>query len=284
MKNKLFNIVLIVVFLAGLSLLLYPTVSNYYNSIHQSYAIREYAQQVDTLELSAYQSLLQDAQLYNEALAQERHYAIPTGYEDKYLSMLNTGNGVMAYVEIPAIEVTLPIMHTTEDPVLEKAAGHLEWSSLPIGGENTHCVISGHRGLPSAELFTNLDLMEVGDVFHIHVLGQTLSYLVDNIAVVLPNDYSLLGITDGQDYVTLLTCTPYGVNSHRLLVRGARMESAQDHAPALTIRNEIEQVDMMVLLPILLVILSAAVFVILALTGNKKRKKHTGKGNNYEKT
>ena len=281
MKNKLFNILLIVVFLAGLSLLLYPTVSNYYNSIHQTYAIQEYAKSVDELEMNTYQTLLAEARAYNKALAQERRYAIPAGYEDQYKSMLNTGNGVMAYVEIPAIDVTLPIMHTTEEPVLQKAVGHLEWSSLPIGGENTHCVISGHRGLPSAELFTNLDLLEEGDIFYIHVLGQTLTYLVDNISVVLPSDYTQLGIVDGQDYLTLLTCTPYGVNSHRLLVRGTRIVSAESHTPTATLRNEIERVDMMVLMPILLVVFSAVVFVIMAFSGNKKRSKKGRKGDGH---
>ena len=273
MKNKLFTVALVVIFLAGLSLLLYPTVSNYYNSVHQTYAIQEYSKNVDQLEAQAYQILMEAATEYNTALAEERRYAIPTGYEDRYHEMLNTGNGVMAYVEIPSIGVTLPIMHTTEESVLQKAVGHLEWSSLPIGGENTHCVVSGHRGLPSSELFTNLDLMEVGDIFYIHVLGQTLSYLVDNIVVVRPNDYTKLGIVDGQDYVTLLTCTPYGVNSHRLLVRGTRIESAESHTPDMTIRNEIERVDMMVLLPILLVALSAGVFILMAFTGRKKRPK-----------
>ena len=277
MKNKLFTVALVVIFLAGLSLLLYPTVSKYYNSVHQTYAIQEYAKNVDQLEENAHEILLTEARAYNEALAAERRFAIPSGYEEKYRSMLNAGTGVMAYVEIPSIEVTLPIMHTTEENVLQKAVGHLEWSSLPVGGENTHCVISGHRGLPSSELFTNLDLMEEGDIFHIHVLDQTLTYLVDSIAVVLPNDYTKLGIVDGQDYVTLLTCTPYGVNSHRLLVRGTRIESAETQAPVMTVRNEIEQVDMMVLLPVMLVILSAGVFILMAFTGRKKRPQSPGK-------
>lgn len=275
MKNKLTTVLLVLVFLAGLSLLLYPTVSNYYNSVHQTQAILDYAQNVDALEQDAYEALWAEAEEYNEAMARERRYAIPLGYEDRYTSMLDaSGRGVMAYVEIPSIEVTLPIMHGTSDSVLEKAVGHLEWSSLPIGGESTHCVISGHRGLPSSELFTNIDHLEIGDIFYIHVLGQTLEYWVDNIAVVLPNEYELLGITQGQDYVTLLTCTPYGINSHRLLVRGSRVfRDETTQSPDLILKNEVESIDMMVLLPVLLVALSAVVFITVAITGSKKKRR-----------
>ena len=275
MKNKLTTVLLVLVFLAGLSLLLYPTVSNYYNSVHQTQAILDYAQNVDALEQEAYEALWAEAEEYNQAMARERRYAIPLGYEDRYTSMLDaSGRGVMAYVEIPSIEVTLPIMHGTSDSVLEKAVGHLEWSSLPIGGESTHCVISGHRGLPSSELFTNIDHLEIGDIFYIHVLGQTLEYWVDNIAVVLPNEYELLGITQGQDYVTLLTCTPYGINSHRLLVRGSRVfRDETTQSPDLILKNEVESIDMMVLLPVLLVALSAVVFITVAITGSKKKRR-----------
>lgn len=278
MKGKMTNVLLVIIFIAGLSLLLYPTVSNYYNSIHQTRAIMDYSQEMEGLEEEVYQRLLAEAQEYNAVLAAGQRFEIPEGYEEKYYSLLDaSGKGVIAYVEIPSIEVTLPVMHGTSDYVLDKAVGHLEWSSLPIGGESTHCVLSGHRGLPSSELFTNIDHLEIGDVFYIHVMGQTLEYWVDNIAVVLPSEYDLLSIIEGKDYVTLMTCTPYGINSHRLLVRGVRVDREQGISdPDLYIKNEVESIDLMVVIPIILVVLSIIVFVFAVLTGGKK-KKHTKK-------
>ena len=186
----------------------------------------------------------------------------------------------MCYLEIPAIGVTLPIRHTTSDEVLNVAIGHLEWSSLPVGGESTHCVLSGHRGLPSAELFTNLDNLEYGDTFFIHVLGETLEYWVDQISVVLPNDYDALSVVEGEDYVTLMTCTPYGINSHRLLVRGTRIhrESALEHAE-LYLKNEIRSVNLMVVIPVVLVGLSLLVFMAMLLMPSRKKKSRKGRGN-----
>lgn len=275
MNKKLSTVLLLVVFLAGLSLLLYPTISNYYNSVHQTNAIMDYAQNVDRMTEELTEQLLDEAREYNAAMARERRYAIPLGYEETYYSMLDaTGSGVMAYIQIPSIEVTLPIMHGTSETVLSKAIGHLEFSSLPVGGESTHSVLSGHRGLPSSELFTNLDSVEIGDVFYIHVLGQTLEYCVDQILVVLPNEYEELGIVDGQDYVTLMTCTPYGVNSHRLLVRGVRLEAdSSNNNQQIVIKNEIKNVNLMVVLPLMLVAISVVVFVFIAVTGKKKNRK-----------
>jgi len=190
---------------------------------------------------------------------------------------------VMAYVEIPSIEVTLPIAHGTEANTLAKYVGHMEWSSLPVGGESTHCVISGHRGLPSSELFTNIDHLQLGDYFYIHVLGQSLLYQVDNIAVVDPYDYSLLGITPGKDYTTLVTCTPYGINSHRLLVRGVRiLTSGADSQPHLQLKNEVTQIDPMVIVPVTLAVLSVGAFLIM-MVGRNKRKSAKKEGDHDEK-
>jgi len=281
MKSKLYNILLILVFFVGLSLLLYPTVSNYYMSTHQARIIQDYSQQVGSLEESVYLQQKEAAAAYNRRLFEDGQFSAYKNMEEEYRAQLSTAaNGVMCYVEIPSIGVTLPVMHTTEESVLNRAIGHLEWSSLPVGGENTHCVLSGHRGLPSAELFTNLDSMEYGDVFYVHVLGETLEYWVDQVSVVLPNDYDALSLVEGQDYVTLMTCTPYGINSHRLLVRGTRIhrDAALEHAE-LYLKNEIRSVDLMVVIPIALVSLSVLVFLVMVLTPGKKKKPKKGRGN-----
>jgi len=281
MKSKLYNILLIIVFFIGLSLLLYPSVSNYYISTHQAQIIQSYSQQVNSLEDSVYLQQRESAAVYNRRLFDEGQFTAYRKMEEEYFAQLSAAtNGVMCYVEIPSIGVTLPVMHTTEESVLNKAIGHLEWSSLPVGGENTHCVLSGHRGLPSAELFTNLDNMEYGDVFYIHVLNETLEYWVDQISVVLPNDYDALSVVEGQDYVTLMTCTPYGINSHRLLVRGTRIHRNQgtEHVD-LYLKNEIRSMDLMVVIPIALVSLSVLVFLVMVLTPGKKKKPKKGRGN-----
>ena len=192
-KDRLFTAGLILMLLAGLSLLLYPSVSSYLNSVRQAQSILTYDNEVAALRQEDYQRLRQQA-------------------------LLAGGSDVMAYLEVPSIGVTLPICHGTETSTLQKAVGHLEWSSLPVGGSSTHCVLSGHRGLPSSELLTNLDHLEYGDAFYLHVLGDTLEYRVDRVTIVEPGDFQLLGIEEGKDYVTLITCTPYGINSHRLLV------------------------------------------------------------------
>lgn len=285
MKSKLYNALLVLIFVVGLSFLLYPTVSNYYISTHQARIIQDYSQQMNNLEEEAYLQMRESAADYNRRLFEDGQFASYKIMEEEYLTHLNSAaNGVICYVEIPAISVTLPVMHTTEESVLSKAIGHLEWSSLPVGGENTHCVLSGHRGLPSAELFTNLDSLEYGDIFYIHVLGQTLEYWVDDISVILPTDYDALSIVEGKDYVTLMTCTPYGINSHRLLVRGTRIErdQAAEHLDLL-LKNEVRSVDLMVIIPVSLVLLSVLVFLVMALTPSKK-KKSGKKGGNHEKT
>lgn len=234
MKKKAKIIGIAVLFLAGLSLLLYPLVANQWNSYRQSHLISDYEHTVSGLETSGqvdYTEELQKARAYNEALLPSilpDSFAVAeaAGEPDAvYMSCLNlAGDGMMGVIEIPKIHVNIPIYHTTEETVLEKAAGHLEGSSLPVGGENTHAVIAAHRGLPSAALFTDLDQITEGDHFLLHVLDETLCYEVDQISVVEPDDTTLLMVEPGKDLVTLLTCTPYGVNTQRLLVRGHRVD------------------------------------------------------------
>lgn len=231
MKKKLNIIFVILFFLAGLSLLLYPLVANEWNNYRQKRLISNYetavTQAADTID---YKAEWKKAHDYNEALLPSilpDSFAIAAAedVDEVYLSCLNlTGNGVMGYVEIPKIDIKLPIFHGTDEDVLEQAAGHLEGSSLPVGGENTHAVISAHRGLPSAALFTDLDRLKEGDHFLLYILDDILCYEVDKISVVEPKETEELSVIDGEDLVTLLTCTPYGVNSHRLLVRGHRVE------------------------------------------------------------
>lgn len=224
------TIVAILVFITGLSLLLYPTVSNYWNSLHQSRVVSNYSDTMAKLSKQKKQAEIDRAVEYNSELVNNEGRFTPSDSElDLYKSLLNADStGVMGYVTIPKIQVKLAIYHTVDESVLQVGAGHLEGSSLPVGGASTHCVLSSHRGLPSAKLFTELDRMKKGDVFYLHVYDRVLAYQVDNIASVKPNDYGLLEIEKGKDLCTLLTCTPYGVNTHRLLVRGHRVENVMD--------------------------------------------------------
>lgn len=233
MKKKSSKIVIILIFLAGLSLLLYPLVANQWNNHRQKQLISNYERIVADKEAAGnidYAAEMKKAEAYNDALLPSilpDSFAVAeaqTEADSSYENSLNiAGDGMMGIVEIPKIDIKLPIYHGTSDEVLQKAAGHLEGSSLPIGGENTHAVISAHRGLPSASLFTDLDQLEIGDHFLIHVLDETLCYEVDQILVVDPEDTSALAVEDGEDLMTLLTCTPYGVNTQRLMVRGHRV-------------------------------------------------------------
>lgn len=233
MKKKSSKIVIILIFLAGLSLLLYPLVANQWNNYRQKQLISNYESVISDKEAAGnidYAAEMKKAEAYNDALLPSilpDSFAVAdasTETDSSYEDSLNiAGDGMMGIVEIPKIAIKLPIYHGTGDEVLQKAAGHLEGSSLPIGGESTHAVISAHRGLPSASLFTDLDQLEIGDHFLIHVLDETLCYEVDQILVVDPEDTSALAVEDGEDLVTLLTCTPYGVNTQRLMVRGHRV-------------------------------------------------------------
>lgn len=227
MKRKhISTIFIILIFLVGLGFISYPTVSNLWNQAHQSRAIATYSKQVEKLDDSENKKMLKAARKYNKSLLKKSdHWKLSKKDKKKYESLLDvSGTGIMGYIEVPKIDCSLPIYHGTDEGALQIAIGHLEGSSLPVGGKSTHCVLSGHRGLPSARLFTDLDQMEEGDIFILNILGRKLAYEVDQINVVLPEEMSDLEIEEGKDLCTLVTCTPYGINTHRLLVRGHRTE------------------------------------------------------------
>lgn len=268
MKNKLSNIILFLILIAGLSLLLYPTVADYWNSFHQTQAIGSYSDAVANMEEQDYERMLSEAQEYNASQAAKGTSFLPLEEKElvRYNSILNvTDSGIMGYIDIPGIRCKLPIYHGTNDDVLAIAIGHLEWSSLPVGGSSTHTVLSGHRGLPSAKLFTNLDKVVVGDVFFLNVLGDTLAYEVDQIHIVLPEEMSMLSIEEGKDLCTLVTCTPYGINSHRLLVRGHRV----DYYNVVRVAADAMQIDTAI---VAVFIAAAILFVILPIFLVKTRK------------
>lgn len=229
MKQNTSNIILIIIFFIGLSIVLYPTVSNYWNQRTQSTAIVNYDESISKLTEADFEKYFQEAEEYNKKLSK---LDFPLSQSDKvpgYDNLLNvTGNGMIGYLYIKKIKVELPVYHGTSDAVLDVATGHIKGSSLPIGGEGTHAAMSSHRGLPSAKLFTDLDKLEIGDTFTMTVLNRTITYEVDQIRIVNPDEVSDLEIVEGKDYCTLITCTPYGINSHRLLVRGHRIENIVD--------------------------------------------------------
>lgn len=226
-KGSISTILLVLMMVIGLSLLLYPTFSDYWNSTQQSRAIANYSEMVAAMNDEDYSALWTAAKEYNRSLlSRDNEFTLTQDQWAEYTDHLNIdGNGIMGYIEIPSINVYLPIYHGTEETVLQVAIGHLDWTSLPTGGESTHCVVSGHRGLPSARLFTDLDQLTAGDYFLINVLNETLTYEVDQILIVEPDDTKDLLIQEGKDLCTLVTCTPYGINSHRLLVRGHRTDN-----------------------------------------------------------
>ena len=259
-KKNLSSIILVFIFLLGLSLLLYPSISDYWNSFHQSRAIATYAEAVAEIDDVDYEKILREAKSYNKCLLDKADRWMMTDEEtEEYNSLLNVGgNGIMGYIEIPSIKVSLPIYHGVDEAVLQIAIGHLEGTSLPVGGEGTHCVISGHRGLPSAKLFTNLDQLKEGDYFILRILDETLTYEVDQIRIVEPEDLTKLEIEEGKDLCTLITCTPYGVNSHRLLVRGHRTANIDESTIRVTadaIQIDPVLVAPIVAIPILLLLL-----------------------------
>lgn len=274
MKNKLINIFLILALVAGLSLLLYPTVSDYWNSLHASQAVASYDQAVKSMDEGKYDELLQRAGQYNRDLfLRGTLFALTDEEREDYNSQLDIdGSGVMGYIEIPTIKVSLPIYHGTSDDVLQVAVGHLEWSSLPVGGESTHCVLSGHRGLPSAKLFTNLDQLAEGDLFVIRTLDEVLTYEVDRILIVLPSEVQALAAEEGKDLCTLVTCTPYGVNSHRMLVRGHRVDNQSE---AVRLTADAIRVDPLLVAPIAAIPLLLALLLLLAAAPKKKSRDDT---------
>lgn len=277
MKRKLSTMLLILVFFAGLSLLLYPSLSDYWNSFHASQAVATYSEEVRNLNADKYDRLIGEAREYNAALpGRYKDFFLSESDRSTYNALLDVnGTGVMGYIEIPTIQISLPIYHGTEDEVLQIAVGHLDWSSLPVGGEGTHCVLSGHRDLPSAKLFTNLDKLVAGDKFVIRVLDEVMTYEVDQILIVEPNDLSALAIEKGKDLCTLVTCTPYGVNSHRLLVRGHRVENESEE---IRVTSDAMEIDPLIVAPAVALPMLLALLFILLVSG-KKKKSDGGKKN-----
>ncbi len=250
LKKNLTTIILFAILLFGLGLIAYPSFSDYWNSFHQSRAIASYTEKVADLTGEEYDRILNEAKEYNKKLAQTGvHYNLTKKELMEYESVLDiSGTGIMGYIEIDKIKCSLPIYHGTADTVLQIAIGHIQGSSLPVGGEGSHCVLSGHRGLPSAKLFTDLDQMEEGDTFVIKVLDEVLTYEVDQILIVEPDDLRSLTIEDGKDYCTLVTCTPYGINTHRLLVRGHRIANLAD-ASTIRITADGTQIEPVIVAP-----------------------------------
>ena len=227
LRKHISTIILCITFITGLSLLLYPTVSNYWNAQHQTQAVVDYTERIEKMDDSEKLAEIDRAISYNSGLVDNGRRFSPNKQEkDLYSSILSVDdNGMMGYITIPELRLKLAIYHGVDESVLQVGIGHIEGSSLPVGGESTHCVLSGHRGLPSAKLFTDIDKLVIGDVFMLHVYDEVLTYEIDQILIVEPEDYSALAIEEGKDYCTLVTCTPYGINTHRLLVRGHRVEN-----------------------------------------------------------
>ena len=275
--NSMTTLFLILMLFEGLSLLLYPTVSNYWNSLHQSRAIAAYVEQVAQTDNETFDQLRGQARAYNRTLVGKAYrYDMTRQEREEYLGLLNVSeNGIIGYIEIPDIHCELPIYHGTDADALQIGVGHIEGSSLPVGGESTHCAISGHRGLPSAKLFSDLDKLTVGDRFILRVLDDTLTYEVDQIHTVLPGEMDELEIVEGEDYCTLVTCTPYGVNTHRLLVRGHRVENSTDKEPARVTADETRTEPLgkiSILLPVLVFAILLMLLLIFLLSKRKKRQ------------
>ena len=258
-KSRLINIILVAFLLVGLSLLLYPSVSDYWNSFHQTRAIMRYMEEVGSMDSEEYDRVINSAHAYNAAIDPTAfRWFLSDDMREVYQKELNFNNdGAMGFITIDKINVSLPIYHGTSEGILQTSIGHIEWTSLPVGGESSHCVLSGHRGLPRAKLFSDLDKLVVGDVFSLNVLNATLTYQVDQIRVVEPDDVSYLQIEEGKDYCTLVTCTPYGINSHRLLVRGHRIDNPMGDAKVVADAMQIDKIYVVpfVGVPILLILL-----------------------------
>ena len=271
LKKHLLTIILILVFLVGLGILSYPTFSDYWNSFRQSRAIMSYVESVAKMDPEEYERILNSAKNYNAQIAQTGILWKMTDAEkeayDRELNFNNDGN--MGYITIEKINVMLPIYHGTSEEVLQTSIGHLQGTSLPVGGKSSHCILSGHRGLPSAKLFSDLDKMKQGDTFTLNVLDETFTYQVDQIRVVEPSDLSNLQVEPGQDFCTLVTCTPYGINTHRLLVRGHRTANPHGDGKVVADAMRIEAIYAVPIVgvPILLM------FLLVLLFHTRKRKK-----------
>ena len=271
MKNHRSTILLILMLLIGLSLMLYPSLADWWNSFHSSRSIASYVEQVANIDDAQYEELWDAAWDYNQSLLHRPNdFLLSDEQQEIYKSLLDFGgNGIMGYIEIPMIDVMLPIYHGTTESVLQIAVGHLDWTSLPVGGAGSHCVVSGHRGLPSARLFTDLDKLKVGDVFMLHVLNEILTYEIDQILIVEPQDTDPLLIEPGKDLCTMITCTPYGINSHRMLVRGHRIES-QEEAKVIRITADALRIEPLVVAPFVAVPILLVLLIILLLPKQKK--------------
>ena len=280
MKKNKSTIILILVFFVGLSVMLYPTISDYVNQLHQSRAVATYAADVDKLSDADYTAYFSAADAFNAQItADPDALYFPDRFPTYERTLDVTGTGIMGYITISKIGVELPIYHGTSDAVLQVAAGHLEGTSLPVGGASTHAVISAHRGLPSAKLFTNLDQLEVGDTFTITVLDRVLTYEVDKISIVLPTETDELKIAEGKDYVTLMTCTPYGINTHRLLVRGRRVETP-DQYKHLRVTAEALKIEPIIVAPIMALPMLLILLIGMLLSTRKPKKT---RGEEHEK-
>ena len=269
MQNRKVTIILLAAFFVGLSVLLYPSISSYWNSKTQSKAIIDYEAMLASYKPEDYSATFEAADEYNAKLAQLDYPFIDHAQAEGYWEMLDvSGTGMMGYLSVPKIGQELPVFHGTSEAVLAQAVGHFQGSSLPVGGKNTHSVLSAHRGLPTATLFTYLDRMEIGDTFTITILDRSFVYEVDQIRIVEPNDTSLLEIEEGKDYCTLLTCTPYGINTQRLLVRGHQIDATQERN--IYIRNEAYRVDTLIVMPIVALPIIAVLMIYVMFAPVKK--------------
>ena len=273
-KNGL-TLILLLILLIGAGMIAYPTFADWWNSFHQSRAVASYAEEVASMNTEEYEKIIRKAEAYNRKLAATGiRWTMEEDEEKEYEEQLNIGtSGIMGYIDIPKVDVMLPIYHGIDEAVLQVAIGHIPGSSLPVGGKGSHCIISGHRGLPSARLFTDIDKLVEGDTFTITVLNQTLTYEVDQIRTVEPTDLSELQIEKGKDYLTLVTCTPYGINTHRLLVRGHRTENANGDAAVIADALQIEPVYIAPFLAApILVLLVIGMFIMTGMRSRRKRE------------
>jgi sortase A len=272
-RVSLSNIILTVVLLAGVGVMLYPTVSDWWNSRHASQAIANYVEAVTGMDPEIRDTMLEAARQYNASLSTGVHFKLTDEEYAEYESLLDlTGTGIMGYIQIPSINVNLPVYHGTEESVLQVAVGHIAGSSLPVGGEGSHCVVSGHRGLPTARLFTDLDDLEEGDLFLMNILEETLTYEIDQIRIVLPEEVDDLAIVAGKDYCTLVTCTPYGINTHRMLVRGHRIGNMDDNVVIVT-ADAVKIPTYYVIPAVGIPLLFIALVIMLACSGRRKPKR-----------
>lgn len=273
MRKHTSTIIMAIIFLTGLSLLLYPTVSNFWNSKHQTQVVAEYSDRIEKMGTREKKQALEQAEKYNQTLVSNAKRFTPSEEQEAlYKSLLNAdGTGMMGYITIPEIKCKLAIYHTVDDSVLQVGIGHLEGSSLPVGGTGTHCVLSGHRGLTSAKFFTDLDKLQKGDIFLLHIYDQVFTYEIDQIRIVEPGDYGPLEIEEDKDLCTLLTCTPYGINTQRLLVRGKRIANrGGDDSRITSDAVKVNTVVVAIVISIPLLIIS---FIVVDMTPRRSRKK-----------